>query len=386
MSNTGLPLEGVLIVDLSQFLSAPSAALRLADLGARVIKVERPGTGDICRTLYVSDTRINGESTIFQAINRNKESFEADLKDDLGKRQVLELIKQADVLIHNFRPGVIERLGFSFEELKLINPSIIYGAITGYGTEGDWKDLPGQDLLLQSVSGITYLNKSDNDVPVPMGVAVADILAGTHLAQGLLAALYGRFFSGEGALIEISMLESLLDFQFEELTHYYNDEQVSHHGINVNNGHPCKESISQICATQNGYIAVASDNVEALAALVDCPQLLCVGNIPGRRETECEFGSKLSKLLLSETTGYWLSSLERLGIQCTEVFNYDQLTAHEGYRILQMEQEVSIHDSTLVTTRCPIRLDGDLLRSSKGAPDLGEDTDKIIREFNLPVA
>ena len=176
-------LEDILVIDFSQFLSGPSAGLRLADMGARVIKIERPDTGDICRELYVSDVVLEGESTIFHAINRNKESYAADLKntDDLEKVKIL--IREADVLIHNFRPGVMQRLGLGYETVKKINPSIIYSEINGYGNEGPWKDLPGQDLLLQSVSGLAWLSNNNNTTPTPMGVAVVDILAGAHLVQ-----------------------------------------------------------------------------------------------------------------------------------------------------------------------------------------------------------
>ena len=176
-------LEDIVVIDFSQFLSGPSAGLRLADMGARVIKIEKSGTGDICRELYVSDVLIGGESTIFHAINRNKESYAADLKDPADLEKVKTLIAQADVVMHNFRPGVMERLGLDYETVKKIQPSIIYAEVNGYGNEGPWKDLPGQDLLLQSVSGLTWLSNNEAATPTPMGVAVVDILAGAHIAQ-----------------------------------------------------------------------------------------------------------------------------------------------------------------------------------------------------------
>ena len=193
------------MIDFSQFLSGPSASLRLADMGAEVIKVEKPETGDICRQLYVSDVVMDGESTIFHAINRNKESYAADLKNADDAVRIRALIEKADVVMHNFRPGVMERLGFDYESVKKINPSIIYAEISGYGTEGEWKDLPGQDLLLQAASGLTWLSNNNEENPTPMGVAVVDILAGTHLTQGILAALFQKGKTGEGALIQVSM-------------------------------------------------------------------------------------------------------------------------------------------------------------------------------------
>src|SRR3954453_4116040 len=126
-------LDDILIIDFSQFLSGPSASLRLADLGARVIKIERPETGDICRHLYTSNVIMNGESSVFHAINRNKESFTANLKNEEDRKAVLELLKNADVVVHNFRPGVMERLGFDFETVKKLNDRVVYGEISGYG-------------------------------------------------------------------------------------------------------------------------------------------------------------------------------------------------------------------------------------------------------------
>ena len=231
------PLEDILVVDLSQFLSGPSASLKLADLGARVIKVERLITGDICRTLYVSNVKMNGDSTVFHAINRNKESFSADLKNEVDKAQVLKLIESADIVMHNFRPGVIERLGLDYNTIAKINPSIVYGEISGYGKEGPWKDKPGQDLLIQSLSGLTWLSGNKNDGPVPVGLAIVDILSGAHLVQGLLAALVRKGVNGKGAKIEVSMMESIIDFQFETITTFFKDGGQPTERTERNNAH-----------------------------------------------------------------------------------------------------------------------------------------------------
>ena len=148
-----LPLAGLLVVDMSQFLSGPYASLRLMDLGARVIKIERPDGGDLSRRLYFSDTEIGGDSTIFHAINRAKESLAIDLKNEADLAALKSLLANADVLIQNFRPGVIQRLGLDYEAVKAINPRLVYASISGYGDEGPWVSRPGQDLLAQSRSG-----------------------------------------------------------------------------------------------------------------------------------------------------------------------------------------------------------------------------------------
>ena len=175
-----MPLSGLLVVDMSQFLSGPYASLRLMDLGARVIKIERPDGGDLSRRLYLSDTEIGGDSTIFHAINRNKESLAIDLKNPEDVATLKRLLERADVLVQNFRPGVIERLGLDYEVVKAINPRLVYASITGYGDEGPWVKRPGQDLLAQARSGLMWLNGDETQGPVPFGLAVADMLAGAR--------------------------------------------------------------------------------------------------------------------------------------------------------------------------------------------------------------
>jgi CoA:oxalate CoA-transferase len=194
-------LEGLLVLDMSQFLSGPFAALRLADLGARVIKIERPDGGDLCRRLYLTDTEIGGDSTLFHAINRGKLSFAADFKNPADVATVKALIAKADVLIQNFRPGVINRLGLDYAAAKAINPGIVYASITGYGDDGPWASLPGQDLLAQARSGLMWLNGDRDQGPVPFGLAIADLLAGSAIVQGVLAALVRHGRTGEGAHI-----------------------------------------------------------------------------------------------------------------------------------------------------------------------------------------
>src|SRR5207247_1226333 len=144
------PLEGLLVLDFSIFLAGPLASLRLGDLGARVIKIERPDVGDLCRQLYISNLELDGDSTLFHSINRNKESFAANLKDARELGRVRKLISKADVMIQNFRPRVMSKLGLDYESVRKINPRLVYGSITGYGSEGPWADKPGQDLLAQS--------------------------------------------------------------------------------------------------------------------------------------------------------------------------------------------------------------------------------------------
>lgn len=377
-----LPLEDYLIIDFSQFLSGPSASLRLADMGARVIKIERLGVGDICRTLYTSNLIMNGESSVFHAINRNKESFEVDLKSEEGCGMVRELLKKADVMIHNFRPGVMERLGFDYKSVINLNPTIVYGEISGYGTAGEWKNKPGQDLLLQAVTGLTSLTGNANSGPVAMGLSIVDMLAGAHLAQGLLACLYRKAIKNEGGFVQVSMMESAYDFQFETITTFLNDGGSLPERSKNNNANAYLGAPYGIYQTENGYLALAMGSIPQLGNLLNCEKLEEYVKITEAFNKRDEIKKVLAEHLLSATTEKWLSLLEPADIWCADVLNWNALMAHDGFKVLNMIQEVEMVDGyQYQTTRCPIRIDGELLTSSKGSPKLGQDNESIIKEF-----
>jgi len=380
-------LKDILVVDFSQFLSGPSAGLRLADMGARVIKIERPGIGDICRQLYVSDTRIEGESTIFHAINRNKQSYAADLKRPEDLEKVKRLLRKADVVLHNFRPDVMTRIGLDHAAVRSIKQDIIYGEVSGYGNEGPWKDLPGQDLLVQALSGLTWLSNDRNARPTPMGVSVVDILAGTYLTQGILAALYRRGVNGSGALVQISMMEAVLDFQFEVLTCHYNDGRQLPQRSLVSNGNAYIPAPYGIYKTREGYLSLAMGDIPKLARLLECPPLENFTDKAEWFDRRDEIKAILAKHLLTRTAAEWLSILQPADIWCARVMDYHQLMEEIGYKVLNMELKVKTSNGLSIrTTRCPIRIDGEMAASEKGAPLLGEHNALIDAQFGLGVA
>ena len=377
-------MDGILVVDMSQFLAGPSASLRLADLGARVIKIERPETGDLCRELYISNLELDGDSTLFHSINRNKESFTANLKQSIDIERTWKLIRKADVLIHNFRPGVMDKLGFHYEAVRAAHPAIVYAEVTGYGTAGPWREKPGQDLLVQALSGLPWLNGDANQPPVPFGLAVADMFAGAHLVQGILACLVRRGLNGKGGKVEVSLLESTLDLQFEVLTTHLNDGGKVPLRSAVNNAHAYLGAPYGIYSTSNGYIALAMGSVARLGALLGCPALTAFTDAAALFSRRDEIKSIFAKHLLTDTTEHWLSILEADDIWCADVLTWPQLIAHDAFKVLNMVQTVSRgRGIDMKTTRCPIRIDGEVFLSSKGAPRLGEDTEALVREFSL---
>lgn len=378
------PLEGLLVIDLSQFLSGPSASLRLADLGARVIKIERPGAGDLCRQLYISNLSLDGDSTLFHSINRNKESYSADLKNPDDLSRVRTVLSRADVMIQNFRPGVIAKIGLDYESVRALNPRIVYGEVTGYGSSGPWSGKPGQDLLVQSLSGLPYLNGDATQPPVPFGLAVADMMAGAHLVQGLLAALIRRGTTGIGGRVEVSLLESILDLQFEVLTTYLNDGGRAPERSAVNNAHAYLGAPYGIYATADGYLALAMGSVVRLGELLDCPALTTYTEAAALFDARDEIKSILVHHLKQQSTAHWLSLLEPADVWCADVLTWDGLFAHDGFKVLNMVQTIdSRPGATMRTTRCPIRIDGELFTSPVAAPRIGEHNQRLTEEFGL---
>ena len=378
------PLEGLTVLEFSQFLSGPYAGLRLADLGARVIKIERPEVGDLCRNLYISDTDLEGDSTLFHAINRNKESFAANLKDPNDLQLVKKLIEKADIITQNFRPGVIERIGLDYNNVKKINPKIVYGTISGYGSEGPWSKLPGQDLLAQSRTGLVWLNGNGGEAPTPMGLAVADMLAGHSLVEGILAAVIKRFRTNKGSHVETSLVEALLDFQFEVLTTYFNDGNRKPQRSSYNNAHAYLSAPYGIYKTLNGYIAIAMTPLPQLGELINLDSIKDLHDQKEWFTKRDEIKKNIGDWIEKESTEHWLNILEPADIWCAKVLDWESMVKHEGFKILDMVQRIHRDDGLdIETLRCPIKIDGEIFKSSRAAPKIGNDNNNIKKEFGI---
>ncbi|MCL8025491.1 CaiB/BaiF CoA transferase family protein [Nocardioides bruguierae] len=367
-----LPLEGVTVLDLSQFLAGPVAALRLADLGARVIKVERPGVGDAGRALAFAGRTIEGDSMSFHAMNRGKESVTADLKDPADLARVRALVAEADVLIQNFRPGVVERLGLDPASVAALNPSLVYGSVSGYGDTGPFASRPGQDLLAQSIAGLPWLNGSAGDPPVPVGLAVADHLASCHLAQGITALLVRRFRTGRGGLVQTSLLEALVDLQFELLTTRLNDPSIAVERKGPRSAHAFLPAPYGIYPTSDGWLALAMNPVPTIGRLLDLPALVSMSDPSAWWERQEEIEQLITERLRTSTRDHWLAVLDAEDVWCAPVLTLDELVEHPGFAAIAMTQQVAREGLELTTTRSPIRVDGRVLRDPRPAPRLGE--------------
>lgn len=378
------PLDGLLVLDFAQFLAGPWAATRLADLGARVIKIERPGSGDICRQLYISNLSLDGDSTLFHSINRNKQSYAADLKNPADLAKVKQLIARADVLIQNFRPGVMERIGLGPEACAALNPRLVYGVVTGYGPTGEWVEKPGQDLLAQARSGLAYLNGNADQPPLPFGLSVADLTASAHLVQGLLAALVRRGVTGKGGLVEVSLLESVLDLQFELTTTFLNDGGKAPERSAINNGNAYLGAPYGIYATADGFLALAMGSILKLGELLDLPALAAFADPQTWFTRRDEIKRLIAAHLATQPTAHWLSRLEPADYWCAEVLSWEKLWRTDAFKTLDWEQSITRQDGPAMrTTRCPITIDGHRFKSPLGSPRVGQHTTAIAAEFGL---
>ena len=375
------PLNGVRVLDFSQFMAGPLAAQRLGDYGADVIKVEMPARGEGSRHASASKFTIAGERASFVTFNRNKRSITLDLKKPEGIEICLGLLKQTDVLVENFRPGVMSRLGLGYEVVSQLNPKIIYASVTGYGTTGPYRDFPGQDLLVQCLSGLVYLNGRAADPPTPVGTPIIDAATGQQLALGIVAALFNRERTGEGQQVEVSLLDTAIDLQAQELTTYLNcnvEPQRSAAGI----AHAHFIAPYGIYATKDRFLALAHTPLSKLGAFLGLNQLTEWEQQGEAFERRDEIYGLVASVLKSRTTTEWLDQMRPRDFWCGPVQTYSELANSIQVKLSKMVVEVSYKGST------PTRLLGIPIKFSKTPgsirrvpPDLGEHTREVLAEF-----
>lgn len=320
------PLSGIKIADFTQLYQGPLATQVLSDMGAEIIKIEPP-KGDFFRNWAIGDKYINGESISFMSVNRNKRSIVLDLKQENGIKVAKEIIKNSDVVIENFRPGVMQRLGLGFEKLQEINPRVIYCASSGYGTSGPYIDYPGQDLLIQAITGTMWLNGRLEDPPVAVGFGLADVTGGLHIVMGTLAAIIERQTSGQGQRVDVNLLNSQLTMLTHEVTYFANTRErpvrPKANSTGAYTGAPLG-----IYQTKDGFIVIAMMSISKLAKLVDAPSLFdnnSTNDIPRRGEIHAELESKFKIKSVEE----WLSILRAADVWCAQVKTFEQMIEDE---------------------------------------------------------
>ena len=267
-------LEDVTVLDFSHLLQGPFATQLLGDMGANIVKVERPGQGDLFRTMTFKDRWVGGtESPNFLARNRNKRSLAIDLKAPEAKAALYKIAEKADIVLHNFRPGVMERLGYGYADFKAVNPRIIYCAASGYGDSGPYVSRPGQDMLLQGLTGLAAATGRRDGPPVPVGAGFADQIGALNIVYAVLSALYWRERSGEGQEIKIDLLSGLLQHQNQELVWVMNFGEDSERP-NSSIGHPGMDAPFGVYPVSDGWVTIAMSPYRKLIGVLDAPELL----------------------------------------------------------------------------------------------------------------
>jgi crotonobetainyl-CoA:carnitine CoA-transferase CaiB-like acyl-CoA transferase len=372
------PLDGVVVVDLSRVLAGPYATQALADLGARVIKVEQPGTGDETRGWgppFVGDA---GVSTYFLACNRNKESITLDLKSADGKDTLTRLVRRADVVVENFRTGVLDRLGFSVERLHELNPGLVILSITGFGHDGPEGGRPGYDAIMQGESGIMSVTGPPGH-PSKVGLSIADILAGLNGAQGVLAALYERTKTGRGRVVRTSLLASVVGAHTYQGTRWTVAREVPE---SIGNDHPsiapygtfrCKDGVLQI--------GVANQNLWRRFALIVGidPDDVRFATIADRSARRGELTEAIERALAADTRDNWLARFADAGIPAGAIRSIDEVYEWDQTRSQGLVIEVDHPQlGRIELPGPPVRFDGAAVREHTAPPSLGQHTEAVL--------
>jgi CoA:oxalate CoA-transferase len=377
------PLAGVRILDLTWVLAGPFASMVLCDLGADVIKVERPSGGDVART---TAPLIDGESCYFFSVNRGKRSVVIDLKSERGRELFLRLVERVDVVLENFTPGTMERLGLGYEALAERNPRLIYAATSGFGQTGPDRLRPALDVVVQGMGGIMSITGEPGGPPVRPGVSLGDITAGLFTAVGVLAALHERERSGRGQMVDVGMLDCQVAILENALVRYFATGQVPQA---IGTRHPVATPF-QAFPTRDGYIVLAlswgvENQWELYCATIGRPELIDDPRFdtgPLRTEHHAELEPILIEAMKERTTAEWVREFDAIGLPCGPLNNVAEVTELPQVKAREMLVEVEhprIGRFKLPNT--PVKLS----RTPGGvwgpSPDLAQHTDEVLREL-----
>jgi len=379
-----LPLKGVRVLDFTIAMAGPLATQRLGDLGAEVIKVES-FAGDLTRVFRLCGVDVQGETTSYLALNRNKRSIALNLKCEEGQEIVRRLVQDVDVVLQNFRPGVAERLGIGYEHLSEINPRIVYVSISGYGETGPLESAPGQDLLVQSFSGMLYSAGAADSYPHPAPSYVVDTCA-SHLAtSAVLAGLVQRYRTGRGRHARVSLLGAALEIQCQEVLTYLRTGQLAPRG-RAPYASVWLEPPYGVYQTADTWIALSQNDNRVIAEMVSSARMLeLVDAQPDRKqaspaqmlEWRDEMHAALQAALRTRSTAEWVERLSSRGVWCGAVLSYAQALQHA--QILPLLGQLDYEGEAV---RCvgPTIDFGSRERPMRSPPRLGEDTDEILQQ------
>ena len=386
-------LAGIKVLDLSRILAGPWASQMLADFGADVIKVERPGTGDDTRgwgpPFFDSDDGDERVAAYFHSCNRNKRSIAIDFTQPDGQALVRELVKEADVLVENFKVGGLAQYGLDYDSLKAVNPALVYCSITGFGQTGPYRQRAGYDFLIQAMGGLMSVTGEPDGQPMKVGVALTDVLTGLYAANAIQAALLYRYRTGRGQYIDMALLDVQVAAMANQAMNYLATGQAPGR---LGNAHPNIVPY-QAFATADGHIIVAVGNdgqFQRFCEVAGVPELAedeRFATNRGRVDHRETLIPKLAKLIAARTRDWWLTELERVSVPCgpintlEQVFGDEQIQAREMRRTLR---HPTLGDIPSVAN--PIRFSESEVQYRSAPPSLGADTDEILRELGQDAA
>jgi crotonobetainyl-CoA:carnitine CoA-transferase CaiB-like acyl-CoA transferase len=375
-------LSGYRVLDCTIAMAGPFAAQRLGDLGADVIKIEPPA-GEWQRHVSAGGARGNRVNVSFLSLNRNKRSLAIDLKNPEGRAVLLDLMRSADVFLQNYRPGVAERLGVDYETLRAINPRIIYVSMSGYGETGPYRDRPGQDLLLQAMSGAMLSSGRAGDPPLPAGQYLVDAVTAYTAFEGALAALLHRERTGEGQLVKVNMLDAIVTMQMQELSVFTvgglpqrrTDEPHAHVYIRAPYG---------VFATKDKFIALAFPPLKKLAVAIEAPELAGMDDEIDTFSRRDEIFAIVRERLRTRSTAEWLKIFADVDIWAGPVFGYADLV--NDPQIAQNGTFVEYEHPTEGRVKTPgfaIEFSRTPSTVARGAPLAGQHSREVLRELGL---
>jgi crotonobetainyl-CoA:carnitine CoA-transferase CaiB-like acyl-CoA transferase len=374
------PLDGIRIVSLTHYLQGPSCVQFLADLGADVVKIERIG-GAYERHWSGAKAFLNEDSSVFFLMaGRNQRSIELDIQSDEGKSVLWRLVEKVDVLVENFRPGALDKRGFSYEEVKKRNPSIIYCSLTGFGSEGPSREKPGQDLLLQSLSGLAMLSGRASDPPVLIGTAIVDQHAATLGALGVVAALLRRERTGLGCKVDSNLLSAGLDLQIEPVNYHLNGAKLydrSESGISSR----FHQAPYGVFKTSDGWLTLSLADGSTLAKAFNDPKFngWTKEDQFDRREA---VNSLIANHMIAGSIAEWEAVFAAHGVWCARVNGYDEVLADPQVAANQSILEFDHPEAGKVRALGhPVRYDGKAPGIRRLPPSVGQHTGEIMQEL-----
>jgi formyl-CoA transferase len=381
MTEARYALDGIRVLELTNFMAGPFCGMLLADLGADVIKVENPKGGDFTRN---AGPFLDGESAGFLAVNRNKRSIAIDLKAARGRELFLDLVRRSDVVIENLRPGTLDDLGIGYARLNEANPRIILSSASGFGQTGPYKDRAALDLIVQGMSGLMSITGEEGRPPVKVGVPISDLSAAIFGAYAILAALRVRDREGVGQHIDVSLLESAIALQAWETSSYFATGEVprplgSAHRVNAP---------YQAFKTADGHVTIGATTPVNWHAFCETLGLEPLENDPRfskvseRRRNYKELAALIEDVTVTRPSDHWYRALERAGVPCGELYALDQVLSDEHVRARGVVREVEHAKLGRVrVTGSPVRFSRTPMRVERAGPMLGEHTREILREL-----